>query len=85
MRAAMPSKKLTRYPAVELLRFFNAEMSSSDIGDALGITGDAVRGWKKKQSLLSAFEADRYATMIGLHPWMVWGDLWFAIERQEAL
>jgi len=44
-----------------------------------------VRGWKKKQSLLSAFEADRYATMIGLHPWMVWGDLWFAIERQETL
>jgi len=34
---------------------------------------------------LSAFEADRYATMIGLHPWMVWGDLWFAIERQETL
>jgi len=52
----MPSKKLTRYPAVELLRFFDPEMSSSDIGDALGITGDAVRGWKKKQSLLSAFE-----------------------------
>lgn len=81
----MPTKKLTRYPAVELLRFFDREMVSDDIGAALGITGHAVRTWRARGSTLSAYEADKYATRIGLHPWMVWGDLWFAIERQEAL
>jgi hypothetical protein len=85
MRVAMPSKKLTRYPAVELLRFFDREMSSADIGDALGIDSTQVRRWRSRGITLSAFDADRYAMSIGLHPWMVWGDLWFAIERQETL
>jgi hypothetical protein len=80
----MPSKKLTRYPAVELLRFFDPENNSKQIGEILGISGDQIRGWKSKGTMLNAYEADRYATTIGLHPWMVWGDLWFAIERQEA-
>lgn len=81
----MPSKKLTRYPAAELLRFFDREMVSHEIGEILGISGHQVRGWRSKGTMLSAYEADKYATRIGLHPWMVWGDLWFAIERQEAL
>ena len=81
----MADKKLTRYPAIELLRFFDREMPSHEIGEIFGITGDAVRNWRSRGTLLNAYDADRYATTIGLHPWMVWGDLWFVIERQEAL
>lgn len=81
----MPSKKLTRYPATDLLRFFDRDMSSADIGDALGVTGHTIRGWACKGTMLNAYDADQYATRIGLHPWMVWGDLWFAIQREDAV
>ena len=81
----MPSKKYTRYPAVELLRFFDRERTSAEIGEVLGVAAVQVRRWRTRDIHWSAYEADRYATMLGLHPWMVWGDLWFAIERQEAL
>lgn len=81
----MPRKKLTRYPAVELLRFFDRDATSDEIGMMFGITGHAVRSWNHRNTTLGAYEADRYATMLGVHPWMVWGDLWFQIEREEVL
>jgi len=83
----MAGPRLTRYPAHELLRFVDPEMSDHTLAEVLGVTVVTVRTWKRanRANLINAYDADRYATRLGLHPWMVWGDSWFQIRYSETV
>ena len=64
-----------------LLDFIGHDTSNTEIAAILGIGRKRVGEWRKDPSIvLRPFEADRFVTSIGLHPFEVWGWDWLDSE-----
>jgi hypothetical protein len=46
------------------------------VGNVLGITASAVTKLRRR-GVVSIWTADRYATRLGVHPCLIWGDDWW--------
>jgi len=80
MKAAQYDRK---YLATQLVESFGLETSHISIGSALGVGRSTVYKWIQRQVRFNAYEADRYAIKLGLHPCEIWDD-WFTIGLEET-
>jgi hypothetical protein len=71
------------YAATRLLAMFAPDTLTATIASAFGVSRSTVQKWSYRQVRLSAFDADRYAIAIGLHPAEVW-DNWFTITTDKG-
>jgi len=75
----MTTKQATKhrcYPASEILKMLSSETLPSMIGEMLGIDRSSIVRWRKEQTMLDVWQADKYAVRLGLHPSQIWTD-WY--------
>ena len=65
------------FAAAKLIESFNPETSHISIGEAFGLSRSTIYKWEQRKIMLSAWQADKYAVRLGLHPCEVWHD-WFS-------
>ena len=70
---------MTRYifDPKALLAMFSPDTDVITIADTLGTGREAVYKWLSNNTRFDAWQADRFACRIGLHPANIWGDQWW--------
>lgn len=71
------------YAATGLIDTFAPDTLTTIIASAFGVSRSTVHKWSYRKVRLSAFDADRYAVAIGLHPAEIW-DNWFTTTTEEG-
>ena len=72
----------TRYSTDMLIARF-PHLTPTVLAARLDVDKGAVQQWFGKTHWLDQWQADRYATRLGLHPAQVWAD-WFEIHKVSA-
>ena len=73
-----PRRHRHRYPAAALCADIpDAYNGIAIFAERLGVQRHTIHAWKRRGTLLSVYEADRYAIRLGHHPshyWPTWFD-----------
>jgi len=75
----MTTRKHRRYPVAPLLRLF-LDMSSRQAEQQFGVHCSTINRWRTDpRIMITEWDADRYAVMMGKHPSELWND-WFVLS-----
>lgn len=74
-------KKRPRFPFEPIQKLFDKHTVDRDIAYALGIERNLVV--LARQRGLSEWQADKFACKLGIHPALIWGDLWWDTAELE--
>jgi len=75
----MTAAQLRRYPVAPLLHIF-ADLPSREVQKQYGINYTTIVRWRNKpDTVITEWDADRYAVAMGKHPGELWED-WFNID-----
>lgn len=77
-RGPRPAQKLPYEP---FARCFEEGTWDRHIGELLGLTRTALQAYKSRG--IPVYKADRWAITIGLHPAVIWGDLWWDLALED--
>lgn len=69
-------KPQPKYQALKLLTQFGPDMSASKLAVIFKVNRVTVQRWRNPSTMLSQWDADRYAIRLGKHPSELWPD-WF--------
>lgn len=77
----MPRKRRKKHPqpkyqAIKLLTQFAPDMSASKLAVIFKVNRVTVQRWRNPSTMLTQWDADRYAIRLGKHPSELWPD-WF--------
>ena len=72
-----------KYLATEIIKSFGPDTTNTNVAEILGIGRSTVYKWIERQIRFNAYEADRYAIKLGLHPCEIWDD-WFTMSLEET-
>jgi hypothetical protein len=74
--ARFPTSALVKYLAAGRTLDDGSPYSSHMLGPELGIKAGTIRVWTYRDTHLTIWAADKYATHIGVHPSYIWPDYW---------
>lgn len=75
----MTTAQLRRYPVEPLLHVFG-NIPSREVQRLFGISYTTVVRWRNKpDTVITEWDADRYAVAMGKHPGELWAD-WFDVD-----
>jgi plasmid maintenance system antidote protein VapI len=65
-----------KYPAIRLIEQFPPDTTASFMADIFGLERATIVRWRNQDCKLTEYMADRYAIMLGKHPFEIWPE-WF--------
>jgi transcriptional regulator with XRE-family HTH domain len=69
----------------DLIDLFEAGSSAGQIADRIKISRSTVSKWiSGETATIDRHMADKYATLLGMHPSEIWGNAWWQIPFKET-
>ena len=65
-----------KYPAINLVQQFPPDATAGFIAEFFNIERSTIVRWRNHDCKLTEYMADRYAIMLGKHPFEIWPE-WF--------
>lgn len=73
----------TKMPAINLFDYVNSRFEHHvAAAEVLGCMTATIRSWKEPGKQIKVIFADRFACRLGVHPCVIWPELWF--EESQA-